>query len=233
MVTATLKFVETARLDGKLSVKAMNALQGPCLAFKSDAFVAASAELQFANCHNVARLFSRGAEAHGGAMNVRGSLMVMGTLIIRDCGTEDGNGGSLGSNMVVCGFAMLSFRMLLVLQNRLLGGQLGPQDFRCFWLRRLLPSLRCDCRGAGFFPQRKHLHQQFFFGIGKWRCPAPEFLWGRDNLAVACGGSTGSQKRSFERFCVECFRQSFACQLDSLSHGLCSMSCVFHDVPSP
>ena len=27
--------------------------------------------------------------------------------------------------------------------------------------------------------------------------------WGRDNLAVACGGSTGSQKRSFERHCVD------------------------------
>ena len=135
MVNTTLKFVETARLDGKLSVKAMNALQGPCFAFQSDAFVAASAELHFANCHNIDEADVddddeeeeeeedievdgiEAAEVDGAAMNVRGSLMVMGPLIIRDCGTKYGNGGSLGSNMVVCGFAMLSFRMLLVLQN--------------------------------------------------------------------------------------------------------------------
>ena len=118
MVTTTLKFVETARLDGKLSVKAMNALQGPCLAFESDVFVAASAELQFENCHNIAqRLQTKitpddyiryrhrhwvfdliALDANGGAMNVRGSLMVMGTLIIRDCRTKEGSGGSLGSN---------------------------------------------------------------------------------------------------------------------------------------
>ena len=133
LVSTTLKFVETARLDGKLSVKAMNALQGPCLAFKSDAFVAASAELHFENCHNIVKadvdddeeeeeeeddyggggddglwdfdlmqtstLDAEAAEVDGGAMNVNGSLMVMGTLIIRDCRT-DGNGGSLGSIVV-------------------------------------------------------------------------------------------------------------------------------------
>ena len=180
MVTTTLKFAATARLDGKLSVKAMNALQGPCLAFKSDAFVAASAVLHLANCHNIrhplqpkddirddyddsgdwdfdlkqpkvhrsvsdidwdfdlmqiSALDAEAAEVDGGAMNVRGSLMVMGTLIIRDCKTNNGNGGSLGSNYVtaclqelitegpkrlICGFAMLSFGMPLVLQNRLL-----------------------------------------------------------------------------------------------------------------
>jgi len=116
LVTATLKFVETARLDGKLSVRAMNALQGPCLAFKTDAFVAASAELHFTNCHNIVEsssywdfddgfdlmqisaLDAEAAEVDGGAMNVRGSLMVMGTLIIRDCRTKDGKGGCLGSN---------------------------------------------------------------------------------------------------------------------------------------
>ena len=113
LVTTTLKFVETARLDGKLSVRAMNALQGPCLAFNSDAFVGASAELHFENCHNIAQplqpnddspdddISALNAEAaeDGGAMNVHGSLMVMGTLTIRDCRT-DGNGGSLDSNMV-------------------------------------------------------------------------------------------------------------------------------------
>ena len=119
LVTATLKFAETARLDGKLSVRGMNALQGPCLAFNRDAFVAASAELHFANCHNIVQPKDRrsvsdidwdfdlmqisasdaeAAEVDGGAMKVRGSLMVMGTLIIRDCRTKDGNGGSLGSN---------------------------------------------------------------------------------------------------------------------------------------
>ena len=128
LVNATLKFVGTARLDGKLSVKAMNALQGPCLAFKSDAFVAASAELHLANCYNtgedvipsvqpiddirddipdvdlmqISALDAGAAEVDGGAMNVRGSLMVMGTLIIRHCRTKNGNGGSLGSNMVAC-----------------------------------------------------------------------------------------------------------------------------------
>ena len=141
LVNTTLKFVATARLDGKLSVKAMKALQGPCFAFKGDAFVAASAELHFENCHNIVE------EVDGGAMNVRGSLMVMGTLTIRDCRTKEGNGGSLGSNMVaclqelmmdspkrlICGFAMLSyllgFRMPLVLQNRSLGGQAGRRIF--------------------------------------------------------------------------------------------------------
>ena len=97
LVNTTLTFVKTARLDGKLSVKAMNALQGPCLAFKSDAFVAASAELHFENCHNVGKLTRYGVE-NGGAMNVGGSLMVTGTLIIRDCRTKKGSGGSLGSN---------------------------------------------------------------------------------------------------------------------------------------
>ena len=214
LVNATLKFVETARLDGKLSVRAMNALQGPCLAFKSDAFVVASAELHFTNCHNIGhplrpkddipdeeeeedddswRLFDDDEEeeeqedsgdlmqisaldaeaaevADGGAMNVHGSLMVMGTLIIRDCGTKHGKGGSLGSNMVaclqdlmmegpkglICGFALLSFGMPLVLRNRLLGGRVAGFSLL------LPPSLRCDCREAGFFPQRKHLHHQFF-----------------------------------------------------------------------
>ena len=121
----------------------MNALRGSCLAFNSDAFVAASAELHFKNCHNIVE-DDDGEEVGGGAMNVRGSLMVMGTLTIRDCGTEYGNGGSLGSNYVtaclqklitegpkrlICGFVMLSFRMPLVLQNRLLGGQAGRRIF--------------------------------------------------------------------------------------------------------
>jgi len=118
LVTTTLKFVKTARLDGKLSVKAMNALEGPCLAFQSDAFVAASAELHFTNCHNILQplqpnddilddgglwdfdlmqinaLDAEDAEVDGGAMNVRGSLMVMGSLTIRDCSTE-GDGGAI------------------------------------------------------------------------------------------------------------------------------------------
>ena len=133
LVNTTLKFVDTARLDGKLSVKAMKALQGPCFAFESDAFVAASAELHFENCHN-----DNGKEVDGGAMNVRGNLMVMGTLIIRDCRTKDGKGGSLGSNpelmmeglkRLICGFAMLSFGMPLVLENRWLGGQARRRIF--------------------------------------------------------------------------------------------------------
>ena len=117
LVTATLKFVETVALNGKLSVRAMNALEGPCLAFESDAVVAASAELHFTNCHNtgedvwrdipdvdlmqISALDGEAAEVDGGAMNVRGNLMVMGTLIIRDCRAHE-NGGSLGSNMVAC-----------------------------------------------------------------------------------------------------------------------------------
>ena len=102
LVNTTLKFVETARLDGKLSVKAMNALQGPCFAFKSDAFVAASAELHFANCHNIRKVDGGEIpdEVHGGAMNVRGSLTVMGSLIIRDCGTKNGNGGAIAVKQV-------------------------------------------------------------------------------------------------------------------------------------
>ena len=110
LVNTTLKFAATARLDGKLSVKAMNALQGPCFAFQSEAVVAASAELHFENCHNVVEAVpdeeeeeeeeasdAEAAEVDGGAMNVRGSLTVMGSLTIRDCSTE-GHGGSLGSN---------------------------------------------------------------------------------------------------------------------------------------
>ena len=212
LVNTTLKFAATARLDGNLSFKAMNALEGPCLAFQSDAFVAASAELHFANCNNIVEYDRKMPdEVNGGAMNVRGSLTVMGTLTIRDCRTQKGKGGSLGSNYgtaclqelmmeglkkLICGFAMLSFRVPLVLQNRLLGGLVAGFSLL------LPPSLRCDCREAGFSPQRKHLHHQFF-GRETWRCPAPEFFWGRDNLAVACGGSTGSQKRSYERLCVD------------------------------
>jgi len=212
----------------------MNALQGPCLAFKSDVFVVASAELRFTNCHNIVQplqpkdhrsvsdidwdfdtdfdlmqisaLDAEAAEVDGGAMNVRGNLMVMGTLTIRDCRAHE-NGGSLGSNMVAClqelmldghkkvdlwVYSMLSFRMPLVLQNRLLGGQAGRRIFVAFGCRDFcLP--RCDCSEAAFFPQRKHLHHQFF-GREEWRCPAPEFLRGRDNLAVA-GGSTGVPKK--------------------------------------
>ena len=103
-------------------------------------------------------------------------------------------------------------------------------------LRRLLPpSLRCDCREAGFFPQRKHLHQQFF-GTEQWRCPAPEFLWGRDNLAVACGRSTGSQKRSFERFCVDVSGKVLLaywtlCDMAFVLCLVCSM--MFSSIPSP
>ena len=99
LVNATLKFAATARLDGKLSVKAMNALRGPCLAFKSDAFVAASAELHFANCHNVVE-DENGEEVDGGAIHVRGSLMVMGRLIIRDCRTKKGKGDPWAQIMV-------------------------------------------------------------------------------------------------------------------------------------
>ena len=230
LVTTTLKFVETARLDGKLSVKAMNALQGPCFAFQSDAFVAASAELHLTNCRNIVEMPDEGEipdEANGGAMNVGGSLTVMGTLIIHDCSTE-GYGGSLGSNMVTClqelmmdGPKRLICGFVMVLQNRLLGGQAGPRIFVAFGCGDFcLP--RCDCGEAGFFPlQRKHLHHQFF-GSAKWRCPAPELFWGRDNLAVACGGSTGSHKRSFERFCVD-----ISGRVLLASWTLCSMSCVF------
>ena len=69
------------------------------------------------NCHNIGEiphsvpvwswdfdlmkfsaLDAEAAEDDGGAMNVRGSLMVMGTLSIRDCRTKKGKGGSLGSN---------------------------------------------------------------------------------------------------------------------------------------
>ena len=65
-----------------------------------------------------------------------------------------------------------------MLQNRLLGGQAGPRIFVAFGCGDFcLP--RCDCREAAVFPQRKHLHHQFF-GRERWRCPAPEFLWGRD-----------------------------------------------------
>ena len=241
LVTATLNFVETARLDGKLSVRAMNALQGPCLAFKNDAFVVASAELHFANCHNIVQtrndddddddfdlwgpdlmqisaLDAEAAEVDGGAMSVRGSLMVMGTLIIRDCRTKDGKGGCLGSNMVaglqelmkdgpkrlICGFATLSFRMPLVLQNRLLGGQVGPRVFVAFGC-----SDFCLLVSGAIAAKQHFVHSSgsisiinssagkdggglllSSFGVGTtWLWPAED--------------QQGSQKRSFERPCVD------------------------------
>ena len=209
LVNTTLKFVETARLDGKLSVRAMNALQGPCLAFKSDAFVAASADLHFANCHNIVE--DDGEEVDGGAMNVRSSLMVMGTLIIRDCTTKDGKGGCLGSNMVAClqelmmdGPKRLICRMPLVSQSRLLGGQMGPRIFVAFGCGDF-----CLLVSGAIAVKQHFVHSSGSISIINSSA-------GKDGGALLLSSSgvgttwpwpaedqRGSQKRSFERPCVD------------------------------
>ena len=82
-------FSKTARFEGKLFVKGLGSLEGPCFSFEEHAFIESSAEMHFVDCHNVGK-----ASAKGGAIHVRGSLTVTGNLSIRNCSATDG--GSLG-----------------------------------------------------------------------------------------------------------------------------------------
>ena len=88
LLSAPLIFSETARFEGQISVKGLGTLEGPCFFFKDDAFIQSSAEMHFADCHNVAE-----NDAVGGAICVRGNLTVRGNLSIHNCSAN--HGGSL------------------------------------------------------------------------------------------------------------------------------------------
>ena len=91
LLSVPLLFSKTARFEGKLFVKALGSLEGPCFAFKEDAFIQSSAEMHFGDCHNVAK---SEAGSTGGAIHVRGNLTVTGNLSIHNCSAR--LGGSLG-----------------------------------------------------------------------------------------------------------------------------------------
>ena len=91
LLSAPLNFSKTARFKGKLSVKGLGSLEGPCFFFLKDAFIQSSAEIRFADCHNVAK---DGDDAKGGAIHVRGDLTVTGNLNIHNSSAR--LGGSLG-----------------------------------------------------------------------------------------------------------------------------------------
>ena len=86
LLSARLKFLKTARFEGKLFVKGSGSLEG-CFWFREDAFIQSSAEMHFADCHNVKK------GATGGAIHMRGNLIVTGTLSIHNCSAA--YGGSL------------------------------------------------------------------------------------------------------------------------------------------
>ena len=86
-----MRFSKTARFEGKLSVKGLGSLAGPCFSFEEHAFIQFSAEMHFADCHNVAKSKSG---SKGGAIHVRGNLTVTGNLSIHNCSAR--LGGSLG-----------------------------------------------------------------------------------------------------------------------------------------
>ena len=84
LLSAPLQFSKTARFEGKLFVKGSGSLKGPCLSFQEDAFIQSSAEMHFADCHNV--------KNDGGAIHMRGNLIVTGTLSIHNCSAAYGGG---------------------------------------------------------------------------------------------------------------------------------------------
>ena len=86
-----MRFSKTARFEGELSVTGLGSLEGPCFWFEEDAFIESSAEMYFADCHNVATKYY---DAAGGAIYVGGNLTVIGNLSIHNCIAE--YGGSLG-----------------------------------------------------------------------------------------------------------------------------------------
>ena len=88
-----MRFSETARFEGKLFVKGLGSLEGPCFEFEEDAIIQSSAEMHFADCHNVAEI-----NGEGGAIQVRGSLTVTGNVSIHNSSAR--LGGSLGLKYV-------------------------------------------------------------------------------------------------------------------------------------
>ena len=91
LLSAPLNFSKTARFEGKLSVKGLGSLEGPCFFFEDDAFIQSSAEMHFADCHNEEE--DEEEDAHGGAIYVGGNLTVTGNLSIHNCSAD--YGGSL------------------------------------------------------------------------------------------------------------------------------------------
>ena len=67
-------------------------LEGPCFFFAEHAFIQSSAEMHFADCHNV-HIVAK--DADGGAIYVGGNLTVTGNVSIHNCSADYGNGGSL------------------------------------------------------------------------------------------------------------------------------------------
>ena len=124
-----------------------------------------------------------------------------------------------GPKRLICGFVMLSFRMPLVLQNRLLGGQAGRRIFvasasqpqvRLPWSR--IFSTPTEASPSAILRHGKEVPCSCSSGVGTtWLWPAED---------------QPSPKKDHLRDLVLMFQ----CQLESLWHGLCSMSCVFHDV---
>ena len=96
LLSAPLRFSKTARFEGKLSVKGSRSFEGPCLFFAEHAFIQSTAEMHFADCHNVAKDEVEEEEeedADGGAIYVGGNLTVTGNLSIHNCSADFG--GSL------------------------------------------------------------------------------------------------------------------------------------------
>ena len=71
----------------------LGSLAGPCFWFEEHAFIQSSAQMHFADCHNVAANAGDGAE--GGAIHVRGNLTVQGNLSIHNSGARFGGSSGL------------------------------------------------------------------------------------------------------------------------------------------
>ena len=91
LLSAPLLFSKTARFEGKLSVKGSGSLEGPCFWFREDAFIQSSAEMHFADCHNVAK----DSYVFGGAICVCGNLTATGNLSIHNCSAKHGGTSGL------------------------------------------------------------------------------------------------------------------------------------------
>jgi len=91
LLSAPLLFLKTARFEGKLFVKGLGSLEGPCFEFEEHAFIQSSAEMHFGDCHNVAK---SKAGSKGGAIHAWGNLTVTGNVSIHNCSAR--LGGSLG-----------------------------------------------------------------------------------------------------------------------------------------
>ena len=74
-------------------MKGSGSLEGPCFSFEEHAFIQSSAEMHFADCHNVAKDEEEDEDetsADGGAIYVGGNLTVTGNLSIHNCSADYG-----------------------------------------------------------------------------------------------------------------------------------------------